>query len=147
MCVEVRKRCECGKSEAQFHMRDNIMSGEVIENLYCPDCSASTTLNHDTMIHDNGWIIKYDMTLARMYGITRFSMPAEEVKPAFLFDQGYAVWREMYPGETDDIAGEREAIIARKDQDPTGYLREINAWAVNRVLLLKEAGWRKAMLA
>ncbi|MFH1217409.1 MAG: hypothetical protein V1706_12980 [Pseudomonadota bacterium] len=147
MCVEVRKKCECGRSDAQFHMRDNIMSGEVIENLYCPACSSSTTLNQGTMIHDNGWIIKYDMTLAKMYGITKLSMPAEDVKPEFLFDQGYATWREMYPGETTDIAGEREAIIARKDEDPKRYLQEINAWAVNRVQRLKEAGWRKALPA
>lgn len=147
MCIEVKKKCECGASEVQFHLRDNIMDPNVLERLFCPACSADTPNNRETMIRDNGWIIEYDMTLARMYGLTRLSLSAHEINPEFIFDQGYATWREMYPGESEDIAGERECIIARKDENPKRYLQEINAWAINRINRLKEAGWRKAMLA
>lgn len=147
MCVEVKKKCQCGSRQAQFHLRDNIMSPRVLDRLFCPACSAGASLNRETMLTDNGWIIEYDMPLARMYGLTKLSLAAEAISPEFIFDQGYATWREMYPGETDDIAGERERIIARKDEDPGRYLQEINAWAINRINRLKEAGWRKAMLA
>jgi hypothetical protein len=69
------------------------------------------------------------------------------VQPGFVFDEGYATWREMYPGETRDIAGERERIIAMKEKDPHEYLTAINAWAVARIDRLKAAGWRKARRA
>ena len=147
MCVEVKKQCECGSKQAQFHMRDNIMSHEVVDRLYCPACSQQTQMNKETMIQDNGWLIEYDIVLARMYGITKLSMSADQMSPEFIFDHGYATWREMYPGETEDIAGEREQIIARKDENPQKYLEEINFWAVNRVNRLKKAGWRKAQMA
>ncbi|MCB2181853.1 MAG: hypothetical protein KQH63_07500 [Desulfobulbaceae bacterium] len=147
MCVEVKKQCECGKKEAQFHLRDNIMDSEVIDRLFCPSCSPGKPLNHESMIEDNGWIIEYDLTLARMYGISKLSMSAEQMNAAFIFDQGYATWREMYPGETEDIAGEREKIIAKKDENPQQYLQEINAWAITRINQLKAEGWRKARLA
>jgi len=147
MCIEVKKKCECGSRNVQFHLRDNIMSAQVLDRLYCPDCSTNAPINSETMLRDKEWVIEYDMTLARMYGITKLSLAAEEISPEFIFDQGYATWREMYPGESEDIAGERERIIARKDEDPKRYLQEINSWAINRINRLKEAGWRKAMLA
>lgn len=147
MCVEVRKQCECGLKEAQFHMRDNIMSSEVIDRLYCPSCSAKTEMDKETMLDDNGWIIEYDMDLARMYAISKLSMDPTQVNPEFLFDDGYVAWREMYPGETEDIAGEREQIISTKKENPKRYLEEINAWSINRINHLKEVGWRKAQNA
>jgi len=147
MCIEVKKKCECGGRQVQFHLRDNIMNPNVLDRLFCPACSTDTPINRETMLQDNGWIIEYDMTLARMYGLSKLRLSAEEINPEFIFDQGYATWREMYPGESEDIAGERERIIARKDENPKRYLQEINAWAINRINRLKEAGWRKAILA
>lgn len=147
MCKEVKRSCQCGQTEAQFHMRDNIMAEEVIDRLFCPSCSANAPFNKETMIKDNGWIIEYDMILARMLGMTKMALQAEQVTPEFLFDAGYASWREMYPGETEDIAEERQAIIKRKDENPMRYLEEINAWAVTRINRLKNEGWRKAQLA
>ena len=57
MCIEVRKTCECGKHDAQFHLRDNIMSSEVLVSLYCPDCADNVDIDENTMINDNNWII------------------------------------------------------------------------------------------
>ena len=144
MCVEIRKQCECGSKEVQFHMRDNIMSSEVIDRLYCPSCSAKAEMDNETMLDDNGWIIEYDMDLARMYAISKLSMDPAGVNPEFIFDAGYVAWREMYPGETADIAGEREQIISTMKENPKRYLEEIKAWSINRINQLKEAGWRKA---
>ncbi len=147
MCVEVKQSCECGTSEATFHLRDNIMSKEVIDRVYCPSCSPSVDLNAETMICDNEWIIEYDMDLARMLAISKMGSDQAEITPAYLFDEGLATWREMYPGETLDIADERWEIIKKKDDDPKAYLKEINSWAVHRIQRLKESGWRKAQLA
>lgn len=147
MCVEVRKQCECGKKEVQFHMRDNIMTSEVVDRLYCPTCSHKADVDNDTMLKDNGWLIEYDMDLARMYAISKLSLDPATVNPEFIFDGGYAAWREMYPGETDDIAGERQKIIATMKDNPKRYLEEINSWSINRINRLKAEGWRKAQQA
>lgn len=147
MCVEVKRTCQCGAREASFHLRDNIMAPEVVDRLYCPTCSTEVTLDNGNMVADNGWFIEYDMDMARMFAITKLQIDPAAVDPEFVFDNGYATWREMYPGETEDIADERWQIISRKSEDPQRYLREINDWAVNRIQRLKEAGWRKARLA
>ncbi len=147
MCQEVRQKCQCGQSEVQFHLRDNVMAPEVIEHLYCPKCSNKANQDNDTNINDNGWVISYDMEIARMFAITKLKMDPEIVNPEFIFDSGYATWREMYPGETEDITHERNEIIATKDQDPKGYLEKIRSWNVERVERLKKEGWRKAIHA
>ncbi len=147
MCIEVRKTCRCGKHTAQFHMRDNIMSEEVIEELYCPECSEPETIDPETMLHDNGWVIKYDMELARFLAVSKLMVDPESVRPGYLFDSGYACWLEMYPGEKEDILEERKEIMALQKEDPTRYLREISSWNIARIERLKADGWRKAQAA
>ncbi len=146
MCQEVRQKCDCGTEEVQFHLRDNVMSPEVISHLYCPNCNNN--IQDDTSsINDNGWVISYDMEIAHMFAITKLKIDPSIVNPEFIFDSGYATWREMYPGETKDISQERNRIIATKDDDPQGYLEEIRNWNVKRIEELKLAGWRKAQQA
>lgn len=147
MCQEVRKTCSCGKNHAQFHLRDNVMEQRVIDRLFCPACSGKQEFDKETMVNDNDWVIEYDMDLARMFAITKLSMDPSQVSPELIFDEGYVTWREMYPGETEDITEERNKIIALKDSNPKEYLEAINSWAVERIQRLKEAGWRKAALA
>lgn len=147
MCLEVRQKCHCGQSEVQFHLRDNIMAPEVIDKLYCPNCSDQNNQNEVNSINDNGWVISYDMEIARMFAITKLQIDPAIVNPEFIFDGGYATWREMYPGETEDITQERNKIIATKENDPRGYLEKIRTWNVERIERLKLAGWRKALQA
>ncbi|HEB50414.1 MAG TPA: hypothetical protein ENI89_07385 [Desulfobulbus sp.] len=147
MCMEVRKTCQCGKQTAQFHMRDNIMSQEVIEELYCPDCSGPEQIDPETMLNDNGWVIKYDMELARFLAVSKLMVDPESVRPGYLFDSGYACWLEMYPGEKEDILEERKEIMALQKEDPTRYLKEISSWNIARIERLKADGWRKAQAA
>ncbi len=144
MCVEVRKKCSCGEKEVQFHLKDNIMSEEVIDRLFCPKCAKETVAQEEEVLVDNGWAIQYDLDIARMFAISKLQLDPALVSPEYIFDQGYATWREMYPGETEDIVGERNAIIARKEEDPKAYVQEITQWSINRVARLKEEGWRKA---
>ncbi len=147
MCMEVRKTCQCGKQTAQFHMRDNIMSQEVIEELYCPDCSGPEQIDPETMLNDNGWVIKYDMELARFLAVSKLMVDPESVRPGYLFDSGYACWLEMYPGEKEDILEERKEIMALQKEDPSRYLKEISSWNIARIERLKADGWRKAQAA
>ncbi len=147
MCLEIRKTCRCGSRNAQFHMRDNILSQEVIAELYCPECSGSVTMDPETMINDNGWIIEYDMDLARFLVVSKLMMAPEEVCPEYIFDSGYATWQEMYPGEQQDVLEERQEIMALLKKDPGRYLQEISRWNIARIERLKTDGWRKAQAA
>ncbi len=147
MCIEVRKTCGCGEKNVQFHLRDNIMSKEVILALYCPTCSMDVKVNEEAMINDKGWIIEYDMELAQFLAAAKLNMAPDSVNPAFLFDTGYAAWLEMYPGEKEDILEERKDIMGLAQTDPKEYLETINSWNISRVERLKADGWRRAQTA
>jgi len=144
MCMEVRLKCECGAKEAEFNLRDNVLPPEVIVSLYCPECSSRASFDPDCMINDNGWIIEYDMDMARFMAVAKLGIPAEKVTPAFLFDEGYATWKELYPGELEDIKAEKEAIVSILKEDPQRYFQELRKWANARVERLKAEGWRRA---
>jgi hypothetical protein len=147
MCMDVRKTCECGSRIVQFHLRDNIMSKEVILSLYCPECCTDAKVDDETMLEDNSWIIEYDVELARFLAAAKLQVPPDMVSPSFLFDSGYATWQEMYPGEQKDILEEREEIMGLLKADPQEYLTRINSWNIARVKRLKANGWRKAQAA
>ncbi len=147
MCLEIRKTCKCGSKTAQFHMRDNIMSQEVLTELYCPECSPDVELNPESMLMDNGWVIEYDMDLAKFLAVSKLMVDPDAVRPGFVFDGGYACWQEMYPGEQQDVLEERKEILALQKEDPSRYLQEISSWNISRIERLKTEGWRKAQAA
>ncbi len=147
MCQEIRKKCHCGQQSAQFHLRDNILSQEVIQQLYCPACSSQVELDPHSMVLDNGWVIEYDMDLARFLLTSKLLLEKEQIQPGYIFDSGYACWLEMYPGEKEDILEERAEIMQLQKKDPKQYLREISRWNIDRIERLKEQGWRKAQAA
>jgi hypothetical protein len=147
MCLEVRKTCNCGRESVQFHLRDNVMTQEVLLELYCPECAHKVEVKDDSMVRDNGWVIEYDMDLARFMAVSKLMVDAEEVTPAYVFDTGYAAWREMYPGEQEDVLRERKEIMELLQKDQAKYLQAINQWNIDRVEKLKADGWRKAMAA
>jgi hypothetical protein len=147
MCIDVRKKCECGSYTVQFHLRDNIMTGQVIARLYCPTCPGNRGFDAESMLCDNDWIIEYDMELARGLLATKLQMDRDEVMPGFIFDSGYACWQEMYPGEKADIKEEREKIIELLQEDRSLYLQTMQEWNIARIKRLKAAGWRKAQQA
>lgn len=147
MCLDVRKTCECGKQNAQFHLRDNIMSQEVLVSLRCPECAEKAEVDDKTMINDNNWIIEYDMELAQFLAATKLQVQPDTVTPSYIFDTGYATWQEMYPGEQKDMLEERKDIMSLLKTDSTEYLKQINSWNISRVEKLKADGWRKAQEA
>jgi hypothetical protein len=147
MCIDVRKTCECGSHTVQFHLRDNVMMPQVIARLFCPSCPGSIAFDSETMLCDNEWIIEYDMELARGLFAKKLQIEADEVVPEFIFDNGYAYWQEMYPGEKEDIREDRAKIIELLQQDRTVYLQAMQDWNIERIERLKSAGWRKVQRA
>jgi hypothetical protein len=145
MCLDIRKRCECGAHNVQFHLRDNVMLPEVIARLWCPTCAREETdFDRSTMLDDNGWTIEYDMVLARMLAAQHLGADAADMEPETIFIRGYACWQELYPGEQQDIKEEREQIIGLLQEDQKKYLETIQNWNIKRVERLKAEGWRKA---
>lgn len=147
MCIDVRRTCECGTNNVQFHLRDNIMLPEVIQRVFCPSCPGNAPFDRQSMLADNGWAIEYDMTLARFLAGEKLGLSPEEITPEFIFDRGYACWLEMYPGEKEATRQEKEKILQLHSQDQATYLRTITDWNIARVDRLKKAGWRKALHA
>ena len=147
MCIDVRKICECGTHQVQFHLRDNILAPQVIFRLFCPACPGDTAFDSNAMLCDNDWIIEYDMELARVLLAQKLQIEQEDVSPEFIFDNGYACWQEMYPGEKNDIKEEREKIMQLLQQDRNVYLHAMQEWNIERIERLKTAGWRKVQQA
>ncbi len=143
MCMEWKKVCVCGERSASFNLRDNVMMPEVIAELYCPRCSSRIdSFDPETMLNDNGWVIVYDMVLAR--AIAEQKLSEGEMTPAKLFDEGWATWKEIYPGELEESAEEKAEIVALAEKDPKAYFTAIREWATKRAMRLKKEGWRKA---
>ena len=148
MCVDVRKTCECGKETVQLHLRDNILIPEVILRLFCPVCPGDkAAFDEETMLIDNSWIIEYDMHLAHMLIAQKRMVDLKHVTPEYIFDQGYASWLEMYPGEREDIKEEKTNIIKLLKEDQKKYLETIGKWNIDRIERLRTEGWRKALYA
>ena len=144
MCMDHSIICKCGKRDASFNFKNEIMPPEVIEVLYCPDCSGDMAIEQQNMMHDNGWVIKYDMEVAVLYNNRLPAHHAENLSPEMLFDQGYVTWRGVYPGDHIDSARERTDLAELAKVDPKRYFSEMKTWAISRMVRLKEEGWRKA---
>jgi len=144
MCMEHSITCKCGKRDASFNFKNEVMPPEVVEVLYCPDCSKDLAIEREKMLHDNGWVIKYDMEVAGLYSNRLPVQDGENLSPEILFDQGYVTWRGTYPGDHIDIVKEKTEIAELAKIDPKRYFSEIKTWAISRMGRLKEEGWRKA---
>jgi hypothetical protein len=136
--------CKCGKRDASFIFKDEILPRAVIKTLYCPDCSRKIAIDYVSMIKDNGWIIRYDMDIVRLY---RHKLPlivTENLLPDTLFDNGFATWRGVYPGDHIDSKEERQALAKLAKKDPKKYFKDITTWSIKRMERLRKDGWRKA---
>ncbi|UCD35362.1 MAG: hypothetical protein JSU90_00605 [Nitrospiraceae bacterium] len=136
--------CKCGRHDASFNFKNEIMPPEAIQAVYCPQCSAAVAYDPASMISDNGWIIHYDMDVAGLYGSRLPSSERGSLSPEVLFDEGYITWRGVYPGDHLDSAREREELAKLAKTDPKKYFAEMKTWAISRMSRLKEEGWRKA---
>jgi hypothetical protein len=136
--------CKCGTKEASFNFKNEVMPPETIETLYCPDCSKDLLFEPESMLGDNGWIIKYDMDIAELYSKRLPQNEASGLSPETLFDRGYVTWQGIYPGDHIDSAAERARLAELAKVNPRKYFDEMKNWAISRMTRLKEEGWRKA---
>ncbi len=142
MCVAHQITCTCGKNSASIHAKDSILSAEVIQRLFCPACSGKVDFDPATMLSDNGWIIEYNMEMARF--MMQNISPAHEVSPGFIFDEGYCTWNGVHPHDIVDSAKERQELVKLAQTDNKKYFEEFKNWGVNRMERLAREGWRKA---
>ncbi len=142
MCTDYKKTCVCGSRSASFIFKDDVMPTEVIERIYCPDCSTGIANRREGVINDNGWVIEFDMEIAKFAGR---KLPVPDITPEYLFDRGYCTWRGVYPMDHADSAREREELVKLSRVDPRRYLEEIKKWGIERMERLAREGWRKAM--
>lgn len=144
MCTSNTKTCACGSASADFAYRDEVMPDSVVEKLFCPRCSSSTEFDSGTMLKDNGWIIKYDMDVAR-FSASRVTK--KEISPEWLFDEGYCTWQGVHPGDLAESAREREELLQLSVINPRKYFEEFRKWGIQRMDKLAREGWRKANAA
>lgn len=143
MCMAHEMSCSCGSGMAGFNFKNEIMSGDIISRIYCPGCSRDISFDPGTMVADNGWVIEYDMDIARFQS-HRLTVKPAEVTPAFIFDGGYCTWRGVYPTDHIDSVLERTEILKLAKINPRKYLEEMKEWANTRMERLTREGWRKA---
>ncbi|MBI5102865.1 MAG: hypothetical protein HZB33_13660 [Nitrospirae bacterium] len=141
MCVDHSMSCRCGSNSASFNFKDEVMPAEVVSGLYCPKCSGDIPYDPSAMLKDTGWIIEYDMEVARFMGQC---LPSSKITPEYLFDEGYCTWRGVYPTDHTDSVCERAELIKLSKINPRQYLEEFKKWGIERMQRLEEEGWRKA---
>jgi hypothetical protein len=93
------------------------------------------------MLPDNGWVIEYDMDVVRFVS---GKLPAAELTPDYIFDEGYCTWRGVYPTDHIDSLRKREELVTLSKINKMKYLEEIKRWGINRMERLAKEGWRKA---
>ncbi len=144
MCMEHVYTCKCGAKEVSITYKNELMPHETLISIYCPNCSGDIKFNPETMVSDNGWILEYDMEVAKF---SSHKLPADDVtrlSPELLFREDYCSWRGVYPGDHIDSIKEREEIISLAKTNPKLYLEKIKDWATNRMEHLRKEGWKKA---
>jgi len=101
MMIMSQQSCKCGKHMAGTSV-DCIIPEEVIAAIYCPDESRGVKFNKETMVEDNGWIIEYDMEIARYYA-EHARIDPTRITPEYLFIEGLASWTGMTPTDQIDL--------------------------------------------
>ena len=142
MCVAHQLTCTCGKNSAGFHAKDSILPADVVQRLFCPACSSRAVFDPATMLADNGWVIEYNMDIARF--MLKNKSLAGNISPDFVFDEGYCTWNGVYPTDIVDSARERQELLKLAQTDKKRYFEEFKNWGINRMERLAREGWRKA---
>lgn len=145
MCISIRRTCVCGRAEAQFMHRDNILPESILVNLYCPDCRDLAVWNPETMTEDGGWILEYDIEGAQFLLWNKGILA--EVTPDYLFEQGYCSWNGLTPHDLAIRTRLHAQLAPLFQQNRLAYIQAVKDTMLRHVQELKEAGWRKAQLA
>jgi len=142
MCLSIRRTCVCGKTEAQFMHRDNILPEAILVNLYCPACRGQADWDGEAMTEDGGWILEYDMEGARF--LLWDKGMAREVTPDILFEEGYCSWNGLTPTDLAERTRLHASLAPLLQGDRLTYINALKKTMITYVNELKAAGWRKA---
>ncbi len=145
MCLQHHRDCFCGRRSAHLTFRDNILSPEILVNLYCPECRPAVHWDADSMVEDCGWVLELDIPAAQLSfqkkGIHR------QVTPAYLFDEGYLSWQGLSPVDAEVNAEIHQRLEPLAKENMQQYLQALKKEWLAHVAQLKAAGWRKAQNA
>jgi hypothetical protein len=141
MCISLRRYCTCGRNSAHLSCRDNLLPGEILINLFCPECRPAQ-IGGDTMLQDCGWVLEYDVERAQAFLALRGIKVV--ATPAFIFDGGYLSWQGLAPGDQEVNTRLHQRLAPLVEQDINLYLSSLRSEWVAHVAQLKAAGWRKA---
>lgn len=139
--------CSCGGEFASLHHLNSVLPREAVKAVHCPSCSA-VAFDDGTMYRDNGWVIEYDMEVARHY-LTRTGVEEGAVTPRHIFEEGYASWNGLTPTDAYDKAMELNdlAVQFKGNDDRRAYFEAMKTWTRERAERLAKQGWRKAELS
>ena len=54
MCMNLRRFCTCGRNSAYLSCRDNLLPGEILVNLFCPECRPGRITEATMLFPDPG---------------------------------------------------------------------------------------------
>lgn len=145
MCFYQKRPCVCGKREAYIFYRDDLLPKEVLAKLYCPECGNQVERSPYSMIEDGGWILEYNMVVARYYFHFKQGNLHFPVTPEFIFDGDYCSWYGLTPMALEENARMHRELLPLQKQDKRRYIYQLRERCVARVAELKEAGWRKSL--
>jgi hypothetical protein len=141
MCMNLRRFCACGRNSAYLICRDNLLPGEILVNLFCPECRPGR-IEDDTMLQDCGWVLEYDVERAQAF----FALRGMKIQatPEIIFDEDYLSWQGLTPGDQEVNTRLHQRLAPLVEQDLALYLKSLRSEWVAHVAQLKAAGWRKA---
>ncbi len=145
MCMMESRHCFCGRKLAYLNFRDNLLSPEILVNLYCPECSPQANFDPETMVADCGWIMEYDMEGAQTIVVKRSLSLA--LTPEIIFDEGYLTWQGFSPGDHEIRAELHQRLAPLIQEDMKQFLESLKTEWLAHVEHLKAAGWRRAQQA
>ncbi len=145
MCMMESRRCICGSKAAHLNFRDNLLSPEILVNLYCPLCSPRADFDPETMVADCGWIMEYDMEGAQAIFIKRNL--SRDLTPEIIFDEGYLTWQGFSPADHEIRAELHQKLAPLIQEDMKKFLESLKTEWLAHVERLKAAGWRRAQQA
>ncbi len=142
MCMQHHRSCACGAHGAHLSFRDNILTPEILLNLYCPECSSQAEWQPHTMVADCGWILEFDLDGAQFCFLQRGLKIL--ATPEVIFDEGYLSWQGFSPHDLQVNAALHQRLEPLSKQDMNRYLEALRTEWLKHVSGLKAAGWRKA---
>lgn len=148
MCTHNKVLCKCGLGVAYLFFRDDILPEETVLDIYCPACSHLAKWDPSAMIRDVGWIIHYDMEVARFYLQKKNILKQEEeVTPEFLFFEDYCSWYGLTPTDIEEGIQLTRELEQLKNRNLRQYFEVFKKRRIGRVNELKAQGYLKALRA